>query len=131
MSDDRRKVWDPAAFPERRDGGGGRRAHPRVPVRLTVTGSGEHASDEVLATDLSVGGAALLLPERILAGARAKLELDVPGSDTPAVVIGEVVGDPEETPDGWETRIRFQDVGRSDAKLIEGYLDGLRKRAGG
>jgi hypothetical protein len=125
MSDDRRKVWDPAAFPERRTEGG-RRAHPRVGVQIEVTGSGEHSSDVVTATDLSVSGAALLLPEKILAGSRARLRMMVPGSDSPVVVLGEVVHDAVPAGDQWEVGIRFEEVSASDARVIEAYLDRLR-----
>jgi|GEM_PF-5113193 len=126
MSDDRRKVWDPAAFPERRLEGG-RRAHPRVGVHLDVTGSGEHSSDVVTATDLSVGGAALLLPENILAGSRARLRITLPGCDEPVVVLGEVVGEAVPQYDEWEVGVRFEEVSASDARVIEAYLDRLRR----
>ncbi|MCO4769083.1 MAG: PilZ domain-containing protein [Deltaproteobacteria bacterium] len=124
---DRRKVWDPAAFPERRGEGGGRRAHPRVRVHLDVTGSGEHSADVVVATDLSVGGAALLLPEKILAGSQARLRINLPGSDTPVVVLGVVVGEAVEQFGDWEVGVRFEEVSASDARVIEAYLDQARK----
>lgn len=125
MSDDRRKVWDPAAFPDRRSGGG-RRAHPRVRVRLEVTGSGDHSEDVVVATDLSVSGAALLLPEKILGGSRARLRIHLPGRDTQVVVLGEVVGDAIQRGDEWEVGVRFEQVTPSDSRVIEAYLDRAR-----
>ncbi len=124
---DRRKTWDPSAFPERRGPRGGRRAHPRVKVHLEVTGSGEHADDVVIATDLSVAGASLLLPEKLLANSRARLRMTIPGSDSPVVVVGVTVADAEEAFGDWEVGIRFEDISPSDARVIEAYLDRLRK----
>lgn len=124
---ERRKQWDPSAFPERRGEGGGRRAHPRVKVHLEVSGSGEHGDDVVIATDLSVGGASLLLPEIIPPGARARLRIALPGSDEPVVVFGETVGEPVEHFGEWDNGLRFLDISASDARRIEAYLDRLRR----
>ncbi len=125
MSDDRRKVWDPAAFPDRRSEGG-RRGHPRVRVKLEVTGSGDHSADVVTATDLSVSGVALLLPEKILEGSRARLRIHFPGREAPVVVVGVVVGDAVPRGDDWEVGVRFEEVAASDARVIEAYLDHAR-----
>lgn len=123
--DERRGTWDPAAFPERRTGES-RRAHPRVNVSLKVRGSGRE--DEVAkAIDLSVGGVALVLPEKVPPGAQAELRIDVPGSDTPVVVLGEVVDRIVPHGSDWEVGVRFLEMDASDARLIEAYLDRLRR----
>ncbi len=124
---DRRKQWDPSAFPERRGDGGGRRAHPRVKVHLEVSGAGEHGADVVIAADLSVGGASLILPEVVPPGARARLRIALPGSDEPIVVLGETVGEPVEQFGEWEIGLRFLEISASNVRQIEAYLDRLRR----
>ena len=124
--DERRGIWDPGAFPERRTGES-RRAHPRVDVSLLVRGSGRSAVRAAQAIDLSVGGLALLLPESVPRGAQAELTIDVPGSDIPVVIVGEVVDHIASSGTDHEVGVRFLDVDPSDARVIEAYLDRLRR----
>jgi len=127
MSDDeRRGAWDPNAFPERRSGDS-RRAHPRLRVSLLVGGSGRSALQAAEAVDLSVGGLAIVLPEKVPPGAQAELTLHVPGSDTPVVVRGEVVQRIVPSGSNWEVGVRFLELDPSDARVIEAYLDRLRR----
>lgn len=130
MSDDeRRGSYDPGAFPDRRTGES-RRAHPRLRVSLTVRGSGRARAEIAEAVDLSVGGIALLLPDVMPAGARAELTIDVPGSNIPVSVIGEVVDRGVQRGSEWEVGVRFVDMDASDARLIEAYVDRLRRSSG-
>ncbi len=129
MSDDeRRGNWDPGAFPERRTGES-RRAHPRLRVSLRVSGSGRAAADVAEAVDLSVGGIALLLPEAMPPGAQAELTIEVPGSNIPVTVLAEVVDRMVRRETEWEVGVRFLDMDPSDARLIEAYVDRLRRSA--
>ena len=129
MDDERRRAWDSAAFPERRTGDG-RRAHPRVRVSLPVSGTGRHAEHIAEAIDLSVGGFALLLPERLPAGAQATLLIDVPGSDVPVRAVGEITERVVPRGGDFEMGVRFVALDPSDARVIEGYLDRLRRGGG-
>jgi c-di-GMP-binding flagellar brake protein YcgR len=128
-NDERRGSWDPAAFPERRTGDS-RRAHPRLKVSLTVRGSGRASREAAEAIDLSVGGLALVLPEAIPVGAQAELTIEVPGSNIPVTVLGEVVDRIVQKGSDWEVGVRFLEMDPSDARLIEAYVDRLRRSAG-
>lgn len=126
MDDERRRAWDGAAFPERRTGDG-RRAHPRVQVSLPVSGTGRYADHIVEATDLSVGGLAMLLPEPLPAGAQANVLLDVPGSDIAVRALVEVTERAVPRDGGYEVGVRFLGLDPSDARVIEAHLDRLRR----
>ncbi len=129
-NDERRGSWDPSAFPERRTGDS-RRAHPRLTVSLMVRGSGRANREAAEAIDLSVGGLALVLPEAIPVGAQAELTIDVPGSNIPVNVLGEVVDRIVQRGSDWEVGVRFLEMDPSDARLIEAYVDRLRRSADG
>lgn len=120
---DRRDGWSPDAFPERRTGEG-RRAHPRMRVRLAARGSAASATT-VPVSELSVGGLYLETELGLQEGDPIEFELLVPGSDLAVRVAGVVTH--KHDPDRPGQGIRFGKLDPSDSRVIEGYLDRLAR----
>lgn len=120
---DRRDGWSPDAFPERRTGEG-RRAHPRLRVRLEARGSAAEATT-VEVSELSVGGLYLEADLGLLEGDPIDFELLVPGSDLPVRISGTVTY--RSQPDRPGQGIRFGRLDPSDGRVIEVYLDRLAR----
>jgi hypothetical protein len=118
---DRREGWG-TAFPERRSGDG-RRDHPRLHVALAARGSGSKRT--VMVRELSVGGLFLEEDLGLLDGDPIDFELLVPGSDTPVRVAGTVTR-PEGEGRGGQG-VRFGRMAPSDCRVIESYLDRVRR----